>query len=243
MLEEILLKPELRYGCPAADQLLMNRHFSVGYSYYFRQAKWALEIVDPDKKDMNEVQRLNNFRPDFRVPKRFRADLSDYLDSGYDRGHLVSSANQIDENIQNSETFLLSNMSPQAPLFNRNKWRELEAAVRDLDAKKAVLETYVITGPIFDFTASITMIGEKDKNGISVPVPSHFYKCILTEEINGSLKMWAFEMKNSSLTGKLSEYQVTTAYIEQRAGMLIWGNLTGPEIEKEKNKVRSIWSN
>jgi len=242
MLEEVLIKPELRYGCPAADQLLMNRHFSVGYSYYFRQAKWALEIVDPDKKDLDVVERLDNFRPDFRIPKRFRADLSDYSDSGYDRGHLVASANQNDEDIQNSETFLLSNMSPQTPDFNRRKWSELEAAVRTLDKKPAVLETYVITGPIFDFMESITMIGEKDKNGISVPVPSHFYKCVLTEEKNGRLKMWAFEMKNSALTGELSEYQVTTAYIEQRAGMLIWGGLTGPEIEKEKTKVRRIWS-
>lgn len=243
MQQEIMLKPELRYGCPAADQLIMNRHFSVGYSYYFRQAKWALEIVDPDKKDMDEVQRLNNFRPDYRVPKRFRADLSDYSGSGYDRGHLVASANQIDEDIQNSETFLLSNMSPQAPQFNRNKWSELEAAIRRLNNKTEVLETYVITGPIFDFMESITMIGEKDKNGISIPVPSHFYKCVLTEEKNGSLKMWAFMMKNSSLTDELSDYQVTTAFIEQMAGMLIWGNLTGPEIEKEKHKARRIWGN
>ena len=241
MLEGVLLKRELRYGCPAADQLLLNRFFSVGYSYYFRQAKWALTIVDPDKKDMDEVQRLNNFRPDFRVPKRFRADLSDYTNSGYDRGHLVASADQNDELVQNSETFLLSNMSPQAPAFNRRKWRELEQAVRELDAKSSVLETYVITGPIFDFRTPITMIGEKDRNGISIPVPSHFFKCVLTEDKKGNLHMWAFELENASVSGPLSQYQVTTAYIEQRAGMLIWGNLTGPEIEKEKNKVRVMW--
>ena len=90
-------RPEMRYGCPAADQILINRFYSVGYSYYFRQAKWALEIVDPDKKDMEEVERLDNFRPDYRVPKQFRADLSDYRSSGFDRGHLVASANLNDE--------------------------------------------------------------------------------------------------------------------------------------------------
>ena len=107
----------------------------MGYSYYFRQAKWALELVDPDKVDLEIVQRLDNFRPDYRVPQRFRADLSDYHASGYDRGHLVASANQIDSDIQNSETFLLSNMSPQTPSFNRSKWRELEHAVRQLDSQ------------------------------------------------------------------------------------------------------------
>lgn len=236
-----LLKAELRYGCPAADQLLINRFFSVGYSYYFRQAKWAIELVDPDKKDLETVERLDNFRPDFRIPKRFRADLSDYHASGYDRGHLVASANQNDSDIQNSETFLLSNMSPQTPNFNRSKWRQLEDAVRILDATPKVLETYVMSGPIFDFRASIKLIGEKDKNGLSVPVPSHFFKCILTEEKNGSLKMWAFEMENAELSLPLQAYRVSTAHIEQRAGMLVWGNLSGPEIDREKTKVRSMW--
>ena len=234
-------RPETRYGCPAADQILINRFYSVGYSYYFRQAKWALEIVDPDKKDMDQVQRRNKFRADFRIPKRFRADLSDYESSGYDRGHLVASANQIDEEIQSSETFLLSNMSPQKPNLNRKIWQKLEAAVRIKDKEKSILETYVITGPIFDYMASIEMIGEKDRAGISIPIPSHFFKCVLTENLSGRLHMWAFEMKNQGLTGPLDKHQVTTAYVEQRAGISLWDNLTGPEIEREKNKKRKMW--
>jgi len=241
MLDVSALKSETRYGCPAADQILINRFYTVGYSYYFRQAKWALEIVDPDKKDLDAVDRLNNFRPDFRLPKQFRADLSDFSGSGFDRGHLVASANQNDENIQNSETFLLSNMSPQAPSFNRQKWRQLESAVRKLDKKANVLETCVITGPIFDFFASIKMIGENDRNGISIPVPSSFFKCVLTEEKNGRLNMWAFEMPNKALSGDLEKFRVPTSFIEQRAGISLWDNLTGPEIEKEKKKKRAMW--
>jgi len=95
MLDILSMRPEIRYGCPAADQILFNRFYVVGYSYYFRQAKWALEIVDPDKKDLEEVERLNNFRPDFRIPKNFRADLSDYRRSGYDRGNGVRSEHTI----------------------------------------------------------------------------------------------------------------------------------------------------
>ncbi len=234
-------RPETRYGCPAADQILINRFYTVGYSYYFRQAKWALEIVDPDKKDIDEVERMDNFRPDLRVPKRFRADLSDYKGSGFDRGHLVSSANLNDEEIQNSETFLLSNMSPQKAELNRQKWRSLESAVRKLDEDKNVLETYVITGPIFDFMASIDMIGKKDNNGISIPIPSHFFKCILTERRSGRLNMWAFEMKNQRETGDLSKFLVTTSYIEQRAGISLWDNLRGPAIESAKKKKRKMW--
>jgi hypothetical protein len=45
----------------------------------------------------------------------------------------------------------------------------------------------------------------------------------------------------SKITG-IYAYRVSTAYLEQRAGMLIWGNLTGPDIDKEKSKIRSMWT-
>ncbi|PCJ22265.1 MAG: DNA/RNA endonuclease G [Gammaproteobacteria bacterium] len=242
MLDSPHMKPELRYGCPAADQILINTYYCVGYSYYFRQAKWALELVDPDKEDMTTVERNNSFRPDYRIPTNFRTSLSDYSKSGYDRGHLVASANQNDKEIQNSETFLLSNMSPQAPQFNRQIWRNLESAVRKLDENKKVLKTFVISGPIFSWLQKTNKIGEQDSNGISVPVPSHFYKCILTEEKTGRFKMWAFEMENKRLDGELKDYQVSTAHIEQRAGLLIWEDLKGAPIDREKKKVRRIWN-
>jgi endonuclease G, mitochondrial len=73
------LRRETRYGMPAADHLLFNRHYVLGYSYYFRQAKWALEIVDPDNRGL---ERSDNFRPDYRIPEVFRADLVDYFRSG-----------------------------------------------------------------------------------------------------------------------------------------------------------------
>ena len=140
-----------------------------------------------------------------------------------------------------SETFLLSNMSLQTPAFNRQKWRELESAVRKLNSKSNVLETYVVTGPIFDFGLAIDMIGKRDSNGVNIPVPSHFYKCILAEEKNGKLKMWAFEMENTALNADLKDYRVSTSYIEQRVGISLWDALTGPEIDKEKGKKRAMW--
>ena len=232
---------EARYGYPGADQILVNRFYTVGYSYYFRQAKWALEIVDPDKKDLTPVERLNNFRPDFRIPKRFRGDLSDYEGSGFDRGHLVASANLNDEELQNSETFLLSNMSPQTPALNRNRWRELESAVRRLDARADVLETYVISGPLFDFADAIFLIGNRDDNGVEIPIPSHFFKCVLAEKRNGRLHMWAFEMLNGGRNQSLEKCRVSTSYVERRAGVNLWDNLTGPEMETERNRIRAMW--
>ncbi|MDM3871839.1 DNA/RNA non-specific endonuclease [Porticoccus sp. W117] len=247
MLDLFSLRPETHYGCPSADQILINRHYVVGYSYYFRQAKWALEIVTPGDRDMNDVERQDDFIVDYRIPKRFRATLDDFRGSGYDRGHLVASANKLETQIQNNETFLLSNMAPQHPRLNRSMWRELETAVRELDAKKdrngdrKNLETYVISGPIFDFTTGTRFIGQRDDNGIEIPIPSHFFKCVLTIDKNNKIHMWAFEMPNEELDGNLLDYLRPTSYIEQRAGIVFWDNLLGDEVEAKKASKGGMW--
>ncbi|GGI56899.1 DNA/RNA non-specific endonuclease [Winogradskyella haliclonae] len=233
------LKRETRYGLPTADQILFNRFYVIGYSYYFRQAKWALEIIDPDKTD---VSRLDNFRPDYRIPERFRADLDVYENSGFNRGHLVASANQIEENIQNSETFLLSNMAPQRPMFNRGIWKRLETAVRKLDSLKKVFETYVISGPIFFFDEEIEMIGDDDENiKVSLPIPHAFFKSILVENNTGTINMWSFIIPNKITSEPLESFLVETSKVEKISGLLLWDTLVGTKMSREKNKIRKMW--
>lgn len=233
------LKRETRYGLPAADQILYNRHYVLGYSYYFRQAKWALEIIDPDKTD---TSRLDNFRPDYRVPETFRADLDVYEGSGFDRGHLVSSANQIETDLQNSETFLLSNMAPQKPMFNRGIWKRLEAAVRKLDLQKKIFETYVISGPLFYFDEEVVMMGDTDEDiDVSLPIPHAFFKSILVENNKGRIYMWSFIIPNKITDKTLEDFLVKTSKVEKISGLFLWETLVGTKMSKEKNKIRKMW--
>lgn len=232
------LRRETIYGMPAADHIMFNRHYVLGYSYYFRQAKWALEIIDPDNSGLD---RSDNFRPDYRIPEMFRADLVDFKGSGYDRGHLVASANQRETELQNSETFLLSNMSPQAPQFNRNIWGKLEAEVRRLDSRSVILETYVICGPIFYFDQPVKMVGAHDDNGVSIPIPHAYFKSILTENNRGSLNMWSFVMPNKPSNESLDTFLVPTELVEKMAGIKLWERLVGSKITREKRRIRKMW--
>ena len=232
------LRRETRYGMPAADQIMFNRHYVLGYSYYFRQAKWALEIVDPDNIGLD---RSDNFRPDYRIPEMFRADLVDYVKSGYDRGHLVASANQRETELQNSETFLLSNMSPQRPQFNRNIWRKFEAEVRNLDAKSKILETYVICGPVFYFDQSVESIGANDPNEVTIPIPHAYFKSVLTENNKGALHMWSFVLPNEESDQSLDTFLVPTTLVEKLVGIKLWERLVGKKIDREKSRVRRMW--
>lgn len=230
--------PESRYGLPAADQILVNRHYIVGYNYYYRQAKWALEVVD---RGMIDVERSNNFRSDFRIPELFRVDKAQYEGSGFDRGHLVASANQNEEELQDSETFLLSNMCPMTRGFNRGVWSRLEAAVRELNKLDNVYEVYVISGPIFDFDFVIETITTEDGSPIKLPIPHAYFKSVLAERKSGALHMWSFLLPHESSQKQLDKFQVPTTHVEVMSGINLWDQLTGSKIKEEKNDIRTMW--
>jgi endonuclease G, mitochondrial len=236
------IQRELRYGAPVCDEILVGRYFTIGYSWYFRQAKWTVEIVKPNARFAWESDRSDNFRPDIRLPRRFRTGLNAYRNSGYDRGHLVASANHDELEVQNSETFLLSNMCPQKPGLNRGKWRELEQAIRGLDQRTDILETYVLTAPVFYFDRVVETIGvADDDNGIDIPVPHAFVKSVLAEDSKGRLKLWTFLMENTDVEGDLSEFLVNTYDVEQVVGGRFWDRVAGTDLHDQKNQRGSMW--
>jgi len=241
------IQRELRYGAPVCDQILTGRHFTIGYSWYFRQAKWVLEIINPLERlldiEFADGERLDNFRADQRIPWRFRASLGAYKGSGLDRGHLVASADLRETELQNSETFLLSNMSPQKPNFNRKIWRKLEEAIRDLDSKEDIMETYVLTAPVFYFGKAIETIGDRDdEHGIDIPIPHAFVKSVFAEHKNGGFKLWTFRIDNEEQEDEnLRKYLVKTYDAEQYVGGRFWDRVSGGDLHDQKKVKGKMW--
>jgi endonuclease G, mitochondrial len=268
------MQPELRYGAPVCDQVLTGRHFTIGYSWYFRQAKWVLEVINPRRRDLDallpvvdgaqvkagtdvrtladreKVQRLNNFRADTRIPQRFRAALDAYKGQNppiYDRGHLVASANHDLKHINNSETFLLSNMSPQHKDLNRGPWAELEKAVRRLDESDGVLETYVLTCPVFYFNKAVDTLGKAKGNfGVDIPIPHAFVKSVLSEDKRGKLTLRTFLLPNEKPDQAkkhlgLGQHLVKTYGAEQLVGGRFWDRITGKDLHGQKEREGKMW--
>lgn len=241
------MQRELRYGAPVCDQILTGRHFTIGYSWYFRQAKWVLEIINPLERllgtEYADGERQDNFREDQRIPWRFRASVGAYRKSGYDRGHLVGSANLRETELQNSETFLLSNMSPQKPKFNRQIWRDLEKSIRELDSSDEVMETYVLTAPVFDFGRVIETIGDRQaKHGIDIPIPHAFVKSVFVEYDDGGFKLWTFKIDNDEQSGELSEFLIKTYDAEQYVGGRFWDRVSGGDLHSQKKSKGEMWT-
>lgn len=148
---------------------LCNTAYAVGHSGVTRTPLWAAEHLTRDRLlDAKGLKRSNNFRTDTRLPYNERAELSDYARSGYDRGHMAPSADFGDPESQD-ESFLLSNMIPQAPENNRGIHEGIESAVRKEVKKRG--ELYVITGPLFQGTRLESLKGK-------VIIPTGIYKCL-----------------------------------------------------------------
>ncbi len=94
---------------------------------------------------LGNTQRQNNFRPDETLPSEwYQVKPSDYTNSGYDKGHMAPSADRTKTIADNSATFLMSNMVPQAPDLNQGPWADLEEYCRELVSQGK--ELYILAG-------------------------------------------------------------------------------------------------
>ncbi len=89
--------------------------------------------------------RQDDFRPDPSLPAGWYQVLqTDYVGSGFDRGHHCPSGDRTISVPINSSTFFMTNMMPQAPANNQGPWEELESYCRTLVTQGN--ELYIIMG-------------------------------------------------------------------------------------------------
>lgn len=151
-------------------QILCSSGFAVLYSGLAREPLWAAEHLDAATiRAAMATPREGDFHPDTRLPPGSRAELADYVRSGFDRGHMAPSGDMPDRQMQ-AESFALSNIVPQRAELNRGRWAEIEVAVRRLALREGGL--YVVTGPAFH-ARTIATIGPD-----RVMVPTSTWKAI-----------------------------------------------------------------
>ena len=123
-----------------------------------------------------------------------------------------------------SETFYMSNMSPQIRNFNMGVWRELEEQVRDWARKYKHL--YVVTGPILTQK-------EFDRIGKNiVTVPKNYYKVIL-DITQPEYKAIGFIIPNAISDEHLTEYAVTIDEIEDLTKIDFFPDLMSDDMEAD----------
>lgn len=219
--------PKSNYGV----QVVQHQAMVLGYDEKHEQARWVMHLVIPDVEHGN-TSRTNDFREDSLVTTG-TAVKADYWYSGYDRGHLAPSADFRWSPIALSESYFYSNMSPQLPELNREKWAELENLVRDyvIYNKEAV---YVVTGPILHDKLP-TMQNEDRENEVSIP--EMYYKVIIDN--SGKEKRGiAFLVPNGDCTYPIMSYATTIDKVEELTGIDFFPLLENQEELESKFSVK-----
>jgi endonuclease G len=191
-------------------QVVKHTYYSLSYAEAYEQAEWVAYELTKSRVLGNHEDRDDDFRSDPLV-RSGSADPDDYKRSGYDRGHLAPAADMAFNTTAMSESFFMSNMSPQEPGFNRGIWKELEELVRDFAVGCGHL--YVVTGPILKNNTNGS-IGRRNK----IAVPNSYYKVLL--DVTGKdHKGIAFVLPNASSSRSLSSYAVTIDEVERLTGI------------------------
>ncbi|HJO92659.1 MAG TPA: DNA/RNA non-specific endonuclease [Victivallales bacterium] len=192
------------------SEIINHKYYMLGYNEDREQANWVAYKLTKNMVKNTTAPRRNDFRPDPLV-KTGSATLDDYRGSGYDRGHLCPAAAMRFSKTAMSETFYMSNMSPQVPDFNRGAWKKLESKVRIWAVKN--LEISVVTGHIFYNNRKHKEIGA-DK----VDVPDAYFKVILDYR-QPDIKAIGFILPNQKIEKPLYFYTVPVNNIERITGL------------------------
>lgn len=175
-------------------KVLCNSFFAVVYDDDRNANVFSTEIA---QERLKKTPRTDDFRADKRIADS--PTPADYTNSGYDRGHMVPAANADDPN-EMSDTFFMTNMTPQLPSVNRVAWKNLEERVRSVPFK------WVVTGA--HYSKNPTVIGKN-----KVPVPDFLYKVAFFE--SGNVAVYIVDNlvpKSQVSTMKLEELEAKIGY-------------------------------
>ncbi|CAF1569966.1 unnamed protein product [Adineta steineri] len=234
----------LRFSPDLSTQTIrrLDSNFAVSYDRRTRVPLWTIEHLTRETTTPgNNVDRGNSvFREDNYIHPFFRSTNQDYYGSGFDRGHLIPSADHRHSQESMNNTFFLSNIAPQVGKgFNRDKWAHLERYARAL-VKHYTGGLWILTGPLYlprlDPVDNKLYVKYQVIGSNQVAVPTHFFKVIIGQRNDGQLDIYSYLMPNEPIDKAiaLDEFLVAPEIIEQNAGFLITTD------KVHKNQIRAI---
>jgi endonuclease G len=210
----------------ATNYLLIRPQYATGYNAQRGTPTWTSWHVG--RTDLTKAApRQDDFRADPALPRQFyQVAPQSYSGSGFDKGHNCPSGDRTASLDDNSATFLMSNMVPQAPQNNQQTWAHLEEYTRAQVEKGQ--EAYVLMGCYGR--------GGTGKNGTAqtldqgrITVPARLWKVVvfLPEGTNdlqriaaGQARVLAIDTPNDNgLNPEWNQYLTSVDKIEAASGL------------------------
>lgn len=199
------------YGMPASKsvtQIICRTAYIVGYDGKSKIPNWVSYVAD-NKSVLGCQPRADEFYTDETLPANIQSKSSDYAKTGYDIGHMANASDMASTLQTETESFLMSNMTPQKPGVNRAVWKSIETAVRTWAISRNH-KLVIISGSVYGPNSK--------KIGNGVVVPDSIYKIIIDETTKEYL---AFNVSQTNTPKEIAQTQTTISEIEQMAGVSI----------------------
>lgn len=197
------------------NYLLVKEQYTSSYDRDRGIPNWTSWHLDSDS--LGSTRRQNDFRPDETLPDGwYQVTPGDYSGSGYDRGHMTPSGDRTSSITDNSATFLMTNMIPQASKNNQQTWANLENYCRELVGEGN--ELYIVAG------------GQGTKEYIAdgrVAVPEYTWKVILVQpegtddlsRVTADTRVISVYVPNdNNVVSDWRDYLVSADYVENQTG-------------------------
>jgi len=213
------------------NYLMTKTQYTLSYNNTKKTCNWVSWHLS--SAWLGSAARQDDFRADATLPSGWvQVGGTDYSGSGFDRGHMCPSADRTGSVTDNSATFLMTNMIPQAPVNNQQTWANLENYCRTLVS--AGNELYIISGPSGQggtgSAGTKTTISTKN-----IVVPAYTWKVIVVlpvgdidvTRITSSTRVIAIWVPNTqSISSAWGGYRTTVDYIESQTGYNFLSNVS-----------------
>lgn len=214
------------------NYLMEKPQYALSYHRDHGRANWVSWHLDSTW--MGSAPRQDDFRSDTTLPTGwYRVTGTDYVGSGFDRGHYCPSADRTSTIANNSATFLMTNMMPQSPDNNQGPWADLEDYARTL--VNAGNELHVIMGGAGQGGAGSNGGVTMTIAGGHVQVPAETWKVILVQpqgtndvaRVTASTRVIAVRMPNTQgiRSNTWQQYRVSVDELEQLTGYDFFSNV------------------
>ena len=199
------------YGFPQSQRQatpLCQQAYLVGYDAQAKIPEFVMYELLPQNA-LGCVARTNAFAPNQFVQNG--ATVPDYAGTGYDKGHMAPDGDLSWDVQVEFESFLMTNMAPQAGSLNRGIWKLLETSVRGWAVQ--------LNQPFTVISGSLYAPGDL-QIGKGVVVPHAYYKIVINNA-TGEIAGWEFPHVKPypNLGNNLVPFRKPIQQIEQEAGV------------------------
>lgn len=230
--EATLIDVEIPAPLSGRSEIILKRvGYTVSYNPELKIPNWVAWHLTAERLTGAASRKNAKFSEDNDVPEP-RVTTYDYVNSGYDRGHMCPAADNKWNEQAMEESFLMTNICPQNGSLNRGGWNSLEIQCREWAEQYG--DIYIVAGPIL-YKGKHKRIGEN-----KVVVPEAFFKVVLC--LVGEPKAIGFIYKNAKSKGDKADYVNTVDQVERITGIDFFPALPDSiEVRVEALSDYDIW--